>query len=615
MPATTTELEATVKALAARLATLEQNMTSVAASTAAQADYNAASSEADIIIQATTVIFMQAGFTMLEAGTVSAKHVQSILLKNLMDGVVAAIFWWLCGYAFYSGESASSFIGGTSFAGGIDAQEYTPWLHSYAFLVTSCTIVSGAVASRMHHSTYIFYAFVHAGWVYPAIAHWTWSSSGWLSSRGFLDFAGSAVVHLSGAACAIVGAWMVGPRYGRFRRRLDKGAAGGGRECCCIDKKFSATTMKPHSILITTLGTMMLSYCWYQFNASSAGGTGPDQVKLASRAAINTCLASAAAALAVFIVGVTCHDHVDVGLALNGLLGGLVAITAPCAFCTPVAAVMIGALAGMVYLVSSKLVVRCRVDDPLDAFAVHGACGIFGTLAVGFVATPETVKLYAGDDSPYGIFHGGSAELLGIQLAAVLAITAWCMLHMALFILLVWATSIAVSRCRRGSSPTVADESASHAAHHDELGGKEGAFPGHWVRIAMDDQILGIDLKYHGKFSAKVGAMLESIGAGGGRRAPRALTFIYFLHCSPCACNCAYKLVVCAAPGGYAFPDFDAASVVEHNEVQAARGRAEMRAEAKKRRKDSLSDQATRSPTQSNRSTPSLSGSAQDGAA
>jgi Amt family ammonium transporter len=361
-----------------------------------------------VMIAGILVFFMQAGFSMLEAGCVSSKNVQNILYKNLMDACIGALVFWLFGYAFaYGNSDDGSFIGTANFALSEETNEggtYHSWFFQWAFAATAATIVSGAVAERTKLTAYFFYSIFLTMFVYPVVVHWVWDSEGWLcawnpdtalGNNGMIDFAGSGVVHMVGGFSGLMGAIAVGPRMGRFEP--------GG------DEKY-----KPHNVLIAALGVAILWFGWYGFNAGStliiAGGASA----VASKVAVTTTLAAAGAATTCTIFSRIVLGHFDLMLSLNGVLAGLVSITAPCPVVNPLAAIAIGAIGAFVYMGSSKLLKVLKIDDPLDAFPIHGVCGFWGVLSVGLFATDTNVLWsYGNDNSDVADFTQLTTQLVG----------------------------------------------------------------------------------------------------------------------------------------------------------------------------------------------------------
>mmetsp|Transcript_10538 Transcript_10538/g.30001 ORF Transcript_10538/g.30001 Transcript_10538/m.30001 type:complete len:438 (-) Transcript_10538:212-1525(-) len=348
------------------------------------------------------VFFMQAGFALLEAGCVRAKNTKNILVKNVMDACLGALIWYIIGYPLAYGTSAGGFIGSSwDVMGG--CASYADWLFQWAFAAAAATIVSGAVAERCTLNAYFIYTCVITAFIYPVVIHWGWTSDGWLASNGFKDFAGSALVHMVGGSSALMGAIAMGPRHGRF-------TADG------------VVDLPGHSSVLAALGTLILWFGWYGFNGVStlsffAMGT-------AARVMMTTTLAASTGGAAVMLINVLHKNPPDIGPPLNGILAGLVSITAPCAVVEPYMAIVIAIIGACVYYYSSMLLKKLRIDDPLDAAPVHCFCGAWGAISVGLFATKDFVEEVYGP-SNYGAFYGDNGTQLGWQLAGVCAILAW----------------------------------------------------------------------------------------------------------------------------------------------------------------------------------------------
>jgi Amt family ammonium transporter len=352
-----------------------------------------------IVVAAVLVFFMQAGFGMLEAGLVRSKNAANVLTKNVLDFAFAALGYFAFGYAIMYGTEGLLFgtegwflVGAESPVEGIPLEAF--WLFQAVFAGATATIVAGAVAERMKFSAYLAYSFIISAFIYPVAGHWVWGG-GWLSGLGFHDFAGSTVVHAVGAVAALMGAWMLGPRIGRFSSDGTPNAIPG------------------HSMPLATLGVFILWAGWYGFNAGSTLGMGePDVV---ARVAMNTTLAPSIGAITGMATAWVRYGKPDLTLALNGALAGLVAITAPCAVVGPGGALFIGAVAGVLVVYGIDLLNRLKIDDVVGAFPVHGICGIWGTLAVGLFGQ-------AAFGAPIdGLFYGGGFGQLGIQALGIVA--------------------------------------------------------------------------------------------------------------------------------------------------------------------------------------------------
>ncbi|PRW61429.1 ammonium transporter [Chlorella sorokiniana] len=393
-----------------------------------------------MLLCAFQVFFMQSGFAMLEAGTIRMKNMKNIMLKNVIDACVSTVAWWALGYAFAIGECGeSAFIGYHNFfaSSPSSATYWASWMFGWAFSATSATIISGAMAERARFRAYLVYTCAISAFVYPVVAHWVWSESGWLSARrrpnwncgvkpivyepliantmGTMDFAGSGVVHMVGGGAALVGAVLLGPRLGRF------------------NQDGHVIQFANASAAHMALGVFILWLGWYGFNAGSTQCFYGCMLVAAS-IAVNTTLAAGAGGLTCLFLSVFFGAPGDIGPLLNGILAGAVSITAGCAMVTSYAAVIIGAIGAFVYMGASKLLQRLRIDDPVDAAPVHFFCGAWGVLAVGFFATETFTKAAYGYAADWGVFYGGSGRQLGMQLLGLVCIAAWtCALSFLLF--------------------------------------------------------------------------------------------------------------------------------------------------------------------------------------
>jgi Amt family ammonium transporter len=346
------------------------------------------------MIAAFLVFIMQAGFSMVEIGFTRAKNACNIIMKNVMDFSVGAIAFWAVGFGLMFGTTNGLF-GTTDFffsgaTGDGAAWNYAFWMFQVVFAATAATIISGAVAERTKFSAYLVYSFFVSALVYPIFGSWAWGSlyngSGWLEGLGFIDFAGSTVVHSMGGWLALAGAIVVGPRIGKFA------------------KNGAVKPIPGHSIPLAALGVFLLWFGWYGFNAGSTT-TGDTSIALI---AVTTTLAAATAAIAAMAVTWIKFGKSDVGMTLNGALAGLVGITAGCANVSPLSAVIIGLIAGILVVYSVMFFDKIKVDDPVGAVSVHGVCGAWGTLAAGLF------------DSA-----GFSLHTVGVQVIGIVACFAW----------------------------------------------------------------------------------------------------------------------------------------------------------------------------------------------
>ena len=351
-------------------------------------------------VAAFLVFFMQAGFAMVESGFTRAKNTVNIMMKNLMDFSMASVVYFMLGFGLMFGVSngfwgSSHFFASFSHLAG-DDWNWTFLIFQTVFAGTAATIVSGAMAERTRFPSYIAYSVFIAAFIYPVFGSWAWGSllagSGWLENLGFTDFAGSTVVHSLGGWLALAGAMVVGPRLGKY------GPNG------------EARAIPGHNIALGALGVFILWFGWFGFNpGSTTAGDGS-----IGRIAVMTNLSASAAAITALISSWLIHDKPDGSMALNGALAGLVAITAGCADVSGLGSLSIGAVSGILVVLSIEFIDRVlKIDDPVGAVSVHGVSGAFGTLAVGLFHVEK------------GLFYGGGFSLLGVQAAGVLAAFAW----------------------------------------------------------------------------------------------------------------------------------------------------------------------------------------------
>lgn len=349
-----------------------------------------------LILCGALVMFMQAGFAMVESGSCRAKNVQNILMKNLVDVCIGTLCWWATGWAFAYGfdgektiEDDNGFMGYKQFftddfmVYDKDAGSWGPgetcagcqlsWFFQWAFCSAAATIVSGGVAERVNFPAYGSYTILMTAFIYPVVVGWTWSVKGWLNAglindTGFMDFAGSGIVHMTGGVGALVGAAIAGPRKGRF------------------DGTASETEFDPHSLPLIVLGTFILWFGWYGFNCGSTLGMGSASTGvMAAHVAVNTTLSAATGGLGVLVLRFAILKKYDIGGMCNGILAGLVSITAGCGNLETWAAFIAGLVGACVYEGASRLLKLVKVDDPIDAFAVHGAAGAWGVFVCAFL--------------------------------------------------------------------------------------------------------------------------------------------------------------------------------------------------------------------------------------
>ena len=381
------------------------------------ADLTSAIDTGWLLITATLVLFMQAGFAMVEAGFVRTKNVTNILMKNVLDACLGAIVYMAVGWAFAYGVNADGEAGGFIGMGNFflnDFSDYASWFFQFAFAATAATIVSGAMAERTKFSAYLVYTVLITGFVYPIVTHWIWDGNGWLTAFsddpmngvGMVDFAGSTVVHSVGGWAALCGAIIVGARKGRF-----------------TDGKVTA--FPGHSLPLGVLGVFILWVGWYGFNPGSTLGLSGGFYNDAARVAVTTTLAAGAGGATAMVVSWLQHGKSDLSLTLNGLLGGLVAITAGTATIEPIWAIVTGAIAGIIIVYGVMLLDALKIDDPVGAVPVHLMNGAWGTLAVGLFSSQALMGSVYGVDSTYGILFGGGSDLFITQIVGIVAVGAW----------------------------------------------------------------------------------------------------------------------------------------------------------------------------------------------
>ncbi|MCS7233957.1 MAG: ammonium transporter [Synergistetes bacterium] len=356
-----------------------------------------------ILVCAFLVMFMQTGFAMLEAGFCRAKNVTNLIAKNLIDFVLGSLIFFAFGYALMMGDDWYGLIGikGWFMLGDYyDVSKYLNMFWMLVFCATAATIVSGAVAERLKFSAYLIYTIVVSSIIYPIYGHWVWGG-GWLSKLpfglGVLDFAGSGVVHALGGLVGLAGTIVLGPRYGKYKNGVPQAIPG-------------------HSVSLAALGVFILWFGWFGFNPGSTYSAHHLRISVI---AVNTNLAAAAGGLAALIVSYLKTKKWDITMALNGVIAGLVAITAPCAWVEGWASVLIGIIAGVLMYASVKCLDNWGIDDPVGAVSVHGVCGLWGFLSVGIFAD-GTYGVYS-IEPPYvtGLLYGGWGQLLSQLIGAV----------------------------------------------------------------------------------------------------------------------------------------------------------------------------------------------------
>ena len=387
-----------------------------------QAIYDAIHSEVYgvwFLIGAALVFWMQAGFAMVETGFTRAKNAGNILMKNLMDFCIGTVMFILIGFGLFLGEDLVGIIGKPGFDIFTDYAnfDWANFVFNLVFCATTATIVSGSMAERTKFLSYCVYSAVISAVIYPVEAHWTWGG-GWLAKLGFHDFAGSNCIHMVGGICALIGAAMVGPRIGKFKR--DKAG-----------KVTKVNAFPGHNLPIGCLGVFILWLGWYGFNGAAA-----TSIEEMGSIFVTTTIAPSVATVVAMIFTWIKYGKPDVSMCLNASLAGLVAITAPCDVCDAFGAIVIGAVSGLIVVFGVWFLdYKLHVDDPVGAVAVHFCNGIWGTISVGLFATKSApafargigdgVTFGANQIAGEGLFYGGGFKQLGLQLLGMFSTAAW----------------------------------------------------------------------------------------------------------------------------------------------------------------------------------------------
>ena len=410
------------------------------------------------LIGAALVFWMQAGFAMVEAGFTRAKNTGNIIMKNLMDFCIGTVVFILIGFGLLMGEDLFGFIGkpGFDLFTAYADFDFSSFVFNLVFCATTATIVSGAMAERTKFLSYCIYSAVISALIYPIEAHWIWGG-GWLAQIGFHDFAGSCAIHMVGGISALIGAKILGPRIGKFKK--DKSG-----------KVVKVNAFPGHSIALGSLGVFILWLGWYGFNGAAA--TSMEQL---GSIFLTTTIAPAVATVVCMIFTWIKYGKPDVSMCLNASLAGLVAITAPCDVTDALGAIIIGAVAGLLVVFGVWLLDHVlHIDDPVGAVAVHCMNGIWGTLAVGLFAT-DTAPGYsianASGETLTGVFYGGGFELLGLQFVGFISVAAWTAVTITITFLVIKAI----------------------------VG----------LRVDREEEILGLDVTEHGLPSAYAGFAMQ----------------------------------------------------------------------------------------------------------
>ncbi|CAM4478499.1 ammonium transporter [Paenibacillus typhae] len=351
-----------------------------------------------VVLAAAMVVFMEGGFSLLEAGFVRTKNAVNVTMKIFVDLTVGVLAFFLVGFGIMFGKDFAGLISfdfwGASQSLNIDLNlplsAYV--LFQIGFAIAAISIISGAVAERMSFKAYILVALFVAAILYPVSGHWVWNPEGWLARLGMKDFAGSAAIHALGGAAAFAFAKVLGPRRGRF------------------NTDGSVNVFAPSNIPLASAGTFILWFGWFGFNAGSTLNAADSSLSVI---ALNTMLAAAAGGTSAMIFTMFRFGKADPSMTMNGALAGLVGITAGCAFVSPYSAIVIGLIAGVLVILGTLAIDKMQVDDPVGAVAVHGINGAFGTVAVGLFDTQE------------GLFTTGQFHQLGVQLLGVVVVMVW----------------------------------------------------------------------------------------------------------------------------------------------------------------------------------------------
>ncbi|RBW69787.1 ammonium transporter [Bacillus taeanensis] len=351
-----------------------------------------------VVLTAAMILLMEGGFALLEAGFVRHKNNVNIIMKVFADITLGTLCFYVIGFGLMYGADMLGLIGTTGFTikGDLSHLDFsisleTFWLFQAAFVIAVISIVSGAVAERINFRAYLLYIILMTALIYPIAGHWIWGG-GWLAKLGMLDFAGSAVIHALGGFSALAAAMFIGPRKGKFT------ATG------------TSTIALPSNLPLASVGAFLLWFGWFGFNAGST--LSATDVRI-GHIAIVTMLSAASGGAAALLYTLFRYNRSDAPSVINGSLAGLVGITAGCAFVSDQAAILIGAVSGLLMIAATNWLEAKRIDDPVGAFPVHAASGIWGTLAVGLFATDG------------GLFHGGGWQLLSVQALGLVVFCVW----------------------------------------------------------------------------------------------------------------------------------------------------------------------------------------------
>ena len=465
-----------------------------------------------ILVCTALVFWEQAGFAMLEAGSVRARNLGNILFKNLLDVSLGAVVFAAVGYGLAFGDSASGVVGSSGFfLRSLESPyDYAIWAWHWSFAATAATTVSGCVAERVDCVAYLVAATLVTGVVYAVPVHWVWADGGCMSvwhgttllEVGVIDFAGSGLVHMVGGLGGLVGSVMLGPRLGRFpddayrRSAAARLAVAGAREPDAgKGKADDLRGFAGHNATLTALGVYCLWFGWFGFNAGCSGGLSGGGAKVAALAAVNTALAPPGGALVALGLERWRAGYWSLPATVSGLLAGLVGITGPCGVVAPGAAVAIGAASGAVYAGGRVALDRLCVDDPVEAIAIHAFPGAWGVLASGLFASEARLAAAGYDHARPGLLAGGGGVQLGAQALGVALVAAWA--------------------CAASALSFLAGAAATRACGN----------PG--LRVPPAVELRGLDVAKHGGpairlFAADVAAVADATRRAAGEDAPPA---------------------------------------------------------------------------------------------
>lgn len=404
-----------------------------------------------MVVSTGMILLMQAGFALVENGSVRAKNSKNILIKNMFDVCIGALLFWLFGYgvAFsFKSFSVTETLGAAGFDHARSVDHYAMWIFQFSFAATASTIVSGSLAERTKLPTYILFSGIMTGLIYPVVVSWTWGG-GWLGQNDFADFAGTGIVHMVGGVAGFVGTAIIGPRHaGDKSKKVDMSD---DKEAKILAEKVedrngflqflneeanSTAHYEPASTPFVVIGTFILWVSWLFFNGGSTVDMFQPRVVGTPKIMMNTIIAGATGGLVavilkpVFFRTYTSYMTYDIAALCNGVLGGLVSITGACNNVQPWAAFLIGMIGGVVYCAGARLCIKLNVDDPIEASAVHGFCGMWGLVAVGLFDNTKGV-LYGDLDAEDALTQRW--QFLGWQIIGLIAIVLWTSLMSGIF--------------------------------------------------------------------------------------------------------------------------------------------------------------------------------------